>query len=400
MSERDILSVNDITARIKTVLEGNLPSVWVRGEVSQFTRHRSGHWYFALTDDRSTLPCVCWRGRADMMTFQPKVGQSILVQGKVTVYERGGRYQFDSFEIRPAGIGELAMAFEELKRKLNAEGLFDFDRKKALPSLPEKIGLVTSPDGAALHDILRVAKERAPWIEFRFAPVAVQGLTAGAEIAAGIKELDSQNWADIIIIGRGGGSPEDLWAFNEERVVRAIAACQTPLVSAVGHEVDVTLSDLTADVRAPTPSAAAEICLPDQEAIRDRLTEFRGRLVRVVKAMINERQNWIRDYAERVLNQQLPAIWREESQRIDELSRRIEIASARSVERKSAIFDQLIARHRSLDPLAILSRGYSVVRKSDDVQPVTSSDELVIDDSINITFHRGSAEATIRNCQN
>ena len=399
MSDPFPLTVSELTLRIKTVLEGGLPPVWVRGEISQFTRHRSGHSYFTLIDDHSQLACVLWRGRGEEMTFIPQVGQMVQVYGKVSVYERGGRYQLDSFEIRPAGVGELALAFEALKKRLDAEGLFALERKTALPPLPERIGLVTSPDGAALRDILEVARKRAPWVEFRLAGAAVQGVAAPSEIASGIKALDNSGWPQIIIVGRGGGSPEDLWAFNQERVVRAIAECRIPIVSAVGHEVDVTLADLAADLRAPTPSAAAEMCLPDAEALREHLMDLNVRMQRTLSSMISEMRRWLIDHAAVVLRERSLVIWRQESQRFDELSKSLETLASLSIERRRSYFDQLKAKHKSLNPMSILSRGYSVVHRPDQAKPVTGSNELSRDDEIDITFFKGSAEAIVKRCR-
>ena len=399
MNEQVPLTISELTGRIKAILEGGLPLLWVRGEVSQFTRHRSGHWYFTLIDDRSALSCVLWRGRTETLSFVPQVGQMVLVQGKITVYERGGRYQFDCFEIRPAGVGDLALAFEELKKKLDAQGLFALERKIPLPSMPERIGVVTSPDGAALQDILKVARKRAPWVEFRLAPAAVQGAAAPGEIAAGIRLLDDSGWPQVIIVGRGGGAPEDLWAFNEEKVVRAIADCHTPIVSAVGHEVDVTLADLAADLRAPTPSAAAEMCLPDRESLSKRVADFQSRLQRALQLRITELRRWLNDYALTVLKQRVPAIWREESQRTDELSRRLESAILQLLERRRSALEQLRARYQSANPRAILARGYSVVRKPGHPKPIIRSDELVPADDIDITFHTGTAEAVVKRCE-
>ncbi len=399
MTDLTPLTVYEINSRIKAVLEGALPPLWVRGEISQFLQHRSGHWYFTITDERSQLYCVLWRGRTDNVAFVPQMGQLILVQGKITVYERGGRYQFDCFEIRPAGVGDLAQAFEALKRKLDAEGLFAIERKVPLPALPERVGLVTSPDGAALQDMLRVARERAPWVEFMLAPAAVQGSMAAREISEGIRALDKSGWADIVIIGRGGGAPEDLWAFNEEVVVRSVAECKTPIVSAVGHEVDVTLADLAADLRAPTPSAAVEMSLPDRETITDRLQDIRLRILGIVGSKIRQQRSWLTDYAATILRQRVPALWREETQKTDELFKRLDSAGSLLLERRRSRFDRIVAQHKSLDPIGILSRGYSVVRKAGQKKPVTSSGELDIKESIDIAFHHGSAQAVVKSCQ-
>lgn len=392
------LTVSELTLRIKSVLEGGLPPVWVRGEISQFTHHRSGHSYFTLIDEHSQLSCVLWRGRGEGITFLPQVGQMILAFGRVSVYERGGRYQLDCFEIRPLGVGELALAFEALKKKLEAEGLFALERKIGLPSLPEQIGLVTSPEGAALKDILEVARKRAPWVEFRLAGVAVQGVAAPVEISAGIKLLDESGWPQVIVVGRGGGSPEDLWAFNEEKVIRAIAACRTPIVSAVGHEVDVTLADLAADLRAPTPSAAAEMILPDSQALKERLNELESRMRRFLQNSITESQRWLSNHAGVILRERCLYTWRRESQRFDELVKMLETSARIFFEKKRSRLENLKGKHYSLNPLSILSRGYSIVRRFDRDIPVTDSVELSPEDGINITFHRGRAEATVKRC--
>lgn len=390
-----LLTVSEITGRIKIVLEGGLPPLWVKGEVSQFTCHRSGHCYFTLIDDRAQLPCVLWKGRAQETAYIPKVGELVIAHGKVAVYERGGRYQFDCFELRPAGAGELALAFEALKQKLAAEGLFSLDRKVPLPPYPERIGLVTSPDGAALHDILEVARKRAPWVEFRLVPVHVQGGSAAAEIAAAIKILDRKGWAQVIIIGRGGGSPEDLWAFNEAAVVRAIAHCNTPIICAVGHEVDFTLADLAADVRAPTPSAAVEICLPDREALKRRLNESAIRLQRAMQSRLSEVRRWITEHADLILNNSVFSLWRESSQRCDEFSRRLDSAAFRVLEMRRILVNGLADRLQSLDPHGILARGYAIVRKASDETPVREAVSLSAKDLIRITFYKGNAQAEV-----
>lgn len=395
MTDSAPLSVSELTARIKIVLEGGLPPLWVQGEISQFTRHRSGHGYFTLIDDRSQLPCVLWRGRIEELNFLPQAGDLVVAHGKVAVYERGGRYQFDCYELRPAGIGELALAFEALKQKLAAEGLFASERKVPLPSFPERIGLVTSPEGAALHDILKVAGQRAPWVEFCLAPVHVQGSGAAAEIAAAIKALDESDQFDLIIVGRGGGAAEDLRAFNEAAVVRAVANCRTPIVSAVGHEVDVTLTDLAADLRAPTPSAAAEMCLPDKESLFARLEEIRLRMIRVLENRIVEQRRWLQDHAAVLLRSTVAGVWREQSQRLDDLSRRLEAALVRALERWRAGLSQLRARHALLNPLSVLARGYSIVQCRDSARPVTNAEELQVNDTVRIIFHKGRAKARV-----
>jgi exodeoxyribonuclease VII large subunit len=393
------LTISELTTRIKLVVEGGLPALWVRGEVSQFTSHRSGHQYFTLSDDRSQLSCVLWRGRSQDQGFVPKVGDLVVAQGRVTIYERGGRYQFDCFEVRPAGVGDLATAFEALKRKLEQEGCFALERKIPLPPFPERIGLVTSPSGAALQDILKVARERAPWVEFQLMPVNVQGLGAAAEIAAGIQALDAAGWAQIIIAGRGGGAPEELWAFNEAAVVRAIADCHTPIVSAVGHEVDVTLADLAADLRAPTPSAAAQMCLPDREALRQRVEVISCRMQRSLGLRLTALHRWLKDRAQPTLQTGLRRIWREEGQRVDEYSRRLEVAVKFSLECRRSRLDQMQDRLTSLNPKNILDRGYAIVHHPGSTVPIKFATDIKREDPLRVIFHQGEAGVIVTDIQ-
>ena len=255
--DETILTVGGLTRRIKESLEGEFPALWVRGEISGFKRAESGHLYFALKEGREALiDCVMWRAGAARLGFEPRDGSEVEAFGGVTVYEPRGKYQLVARELRPAGLGALLLALEELKRKLQAEGLFDAARKRALPRYPARIGLVTSPVGAAVRDMIKVARSRWPGIGIVLAPVRVQGSGAAEEIAAAIARFNRYARVDLLIVGRGGGSLEDLWAFNEEPVVRAIAASQLPVIAAIGHEVDWTLADLAADVRAATPTMA------------------------------------------------------------------------------------------------------------------------------------------------
>lgn len=275
----DILSISALTQRVKNLLESQVGRVWVAGEISNWRVSPAGHAYFTLKDDRSQIDAVMFRGSLSRLQFAPKGGIEVVVQGEVTVYEKRGNYQIICREMQPKGVGALQLAFERLKRKLGDEGLFDEDRKQPLPMLPQRIGIVTSPTGAAIRDILHVIERRFANVHILLYPARVQGDEAAQEIAAGIAALDSLG-VDVLIVGRGGGSLEDLWPFNEEAVVRAIAACKTPLISAVGHEVDFTLSDFAADVRAPTPSAAAEIVVREHQALAERVRQLEQGLAR------------------------------------------------------------------------------------------------------------------------
>ncbi|ROQ46732.1 exodeoxyribonuclease VII large subunit [Marinobacter sp. 3-2] len=276
------LSVSELNHQARHLLESSFMQVWVEGELSGFSRPSSGHWYFSLKDRKCQVRCAMFRGMNQRIRTPPKEGDQVRIRGKVTLYENRGDFQIIAEHVEPAGLGALQQAFEELKRKLLAEGLFEQASKKPLPSLPRHIGVVTSPTGAAIHDILTVLARRCPAIPVTLYPTAVQGKAATADIVRAIEAAQNHGVADVLIIGRGGGSLEDLWCFNEEAVARAIAACRIPTVSAVGHEVDVTIADFVADLRAPTPSAAAEKISPDQS---DWLKQLRDREFRLSNAM-------------------------------------------------------------------------------------------------------------------
>ena len=272
------LSVSELTLKIKSLIEPEFSDVWVKGEISNFKHHTSGHMYFTLKDKAAELRCVMFRGLNQKIKFKPEDGMDVLIQGKVTVYETKGQYQLIVQAMEPAGIGTLFLAFEALKKQLQNEGLFDPAKKRPLPKYPNKVGIVTSQSGAALSDMLNIFQRRAPYVELILRPTVVQGEEASRDIVNGIIELDRINTIDIIIIGRGGGSIEDLWPFNEELLARAISQCKTPIISAVGHETDITISDMVSDVRAPTPSAAAEISAPSaselDQIISNKLNEL------------------------------------------------------------------------------------------------------------------------------
>ncbi|SFD92087.1 Exodeoxyribonuclease VII large subunit [Marinobacter sp. DSM 26671] len=276
------LSVSELNHQARHLLESSFMQVWVEGELSGLSRPSSGHWYFSLKDRKCQVRCAMFRGMNQRIRTPPKEGDQVRIRGKVTLYENRGDFQIIVEHVEPAGLGALQQAFEELKRKLLAEGLFEQASKKPLPSLPRHIGVVTSPTGAAIHDILTVLARRCPAIPVTLYPTAVQGKAATADIVRAIEAAQNHGVADVLIIGRGGGSLEDLWCFNEEAVARAIAACRIPTVSAVGHEVDVTIADFVADLRAPTPSAAAEKISPDQS---DWLKQLRDREFRLSNAM-------------------------------------------------------------------------------------------------------------------
>ncbi|MEK7263053.1 MAG: exodeoxyribonuclease VII large subunit, partial [Bacteroidota bacterium] len=319
-----ILSVGELTRRIKSVLETDFEEVTVEGEISNFKRHSSGHFYFSLKDSAAQISCTMWRGRNASMKFSPQDGMKVVARGSISVYEPRGNYQLDCTELIPAGLGELQLAFERLKQKLADEGLFDAEHKKELPQFPERIGIVTSPTGAALQDMLNIISRRFPCVEILLAPVRVQGSGAAEEIANALNILNEEENCDVIIVGRGGGSLEDLWAFNEEIVARAIFASKIPVVSAVGHEIDFCISDFVADLRAPTPSAAAELVVPNKNAVANSIQKNCAAMFSVIDEEMryaNEKiQSLIKSYS---FKQPFDRI-RRNMQRADELQSTLE----------------------------------------------------------------------------
>ena len=286
--ERKVFAVSELTRSLRAVIESRFPNVWVRGEISNLTRHASGHWYFTLKDKDAQLRATMFRADNLRVRFRVDDGQSVVCRGRLSVYDKRGDYQLLVEEVEPLGAGALQLAFEQLKQKLDAEGLFRLERKRKLPMRPRRVGIVTSPTGAAIQDLLQVIGRRDPSMSVLLCPTRVQGEGAAQEIVAALRTLGASSLVDVIICGRGGGSLEDLWCFNEERVARAIAACPVPVVSAVGHEVDFTIADFVADMRAPTPSAAAELVVPVRDELRTSVMALRDRLRRATVRRVTE----------------------------------------------------------------------------------------------------------------
>ncbi len=361
------LSVSEVTARVKEVIacDDLLADVRVAGEVSNFSRPASGHLYFTLKDEGAQLRCVMWRSYAARLSRLPRNGDAVIARGRIDVYERDGVYQLYVEALVGQGIGDLNAEFERLKQKLQAEGLFDAARKRPLPRFPRALGIVTSPTGAALQDILNVLRRRYPLLEVYLSPTLVQGEDAPEQIVRAIQRLNDAGCCDVILVARGGGSLEELWAFNDERVVRAIAASPTPVVSGIGHEIDYTLADFAADVRAPTPSAAAEIITPDINDLRLQvdamsltLTEtMRARLTRA-KAGLSTLQRALRLLSP--FNQLA-----RQRERLDEARTRLAAALAHRLAVLRLRLDGLRARLEGVGPLATLARGYAIVRDAD-----------------------------------
>lgn len=390
-----VYSVAELTRTIKSILEDYVPACWVEGEISDYTMHRSGHHYFTIKDADSVLSCVMWKGRTGGLTFNPEAGMKVKVFGRVTVFEKGGRYQFEAWELALSGEGELAAAFEQLKRKLSEEGLFDAAHKKPIPKFPRRIGLVTSDTGAAIKDLVTVARRRNPAVELILYPARVQGAGAAEEIAAGIRAFNKWGQVDLLIVGRGGGSMEDLWPFNEEIVARAIYNSELPVISAVGHEIDYSISDLVADLRAPTPSAAAELSVPDAGELINGLTDARYRmqvaLVNRIKAL-RERLEWAK--RSRAFNRPQELL-KEYYQRVDESRRRMELSLITSIDKKKSALGAMQSSLRALNPAAVLERGYAICRKLPLETVVRDAGELVKNDRLAITFARGGVVSKV-----
>jgi len=386
-------TVSELTRSIKVLLEGTLPPVAVMGELSNVKLHSSGHLYFTLKDESSQISGVMWRSRVAGLTFQPADGMKVLVSGRVTVYEVRGVYQLDANSLRPAGAGELQMAFDALKQKLSAEGLFDSARKRALPRLPSRIGIVTSTTGAVLQDILTVLRRRYPLVTVVVNPAKVQGEGAASEIARALAEFNEFGALDVIIVARGGGSLEDLWAFNEEVVARAIAASRIPVVSAVGHETDFTIADFVADLRAPTPSAAAEMVVPDRRAILEIVRDSWYSIGSSMEEALTVRRDTIRHLlASYAFNRPVDAL-RQSSQRVDELMRSLARAGSHYLALTDSRLAGLRDRIAALDPALALKRGYVMVLR--DGRIVGSSLGLAADDNVDLRFHDGMVHSTV-----
>jgi len=439
-SDTGVWTVTQLTRRVKGLLEETLGAVWVSGEISNWKAAASGHAYFTLKDENSQIDAVMFRGSLARLRFEPENGLEVLAHGRVTVYERRGNYQIVLDDMQPKGLGALQLAFEKLKKKLAGEGLFDEARKKPLPLFPCRIGIVTSPTGAAIRDILNILGRRFANAHVLLYPARVQGAEAAAEIAEGIRALDA--WGiDVMIVGRGGGSLEDLWPFNEESVVRAVYAAQTPIISAVGHEIDFTLTDFAADRRAPTPSAAAELVVQEREALLERIQARRKRLSAALLRHTERVRHHLQVLRKSPVFRRPEELTRQKRQRGDELRMRMEEAIAgrmdesknrlerarralgllspsarigRERERLRALqkrwfrsgdiatqrprgqFLPLLAKLDALSPLAILSRGYALAWEEPGHTLVRDSAELKPGGELQLRFGRGGARVEVQ----
>lgn len=438
LPERKIFTVSELNQQIKDLLENEYPSVWVQGEISNFRAAPSGHYYFTLKDEESQIRCVMFKTQNRFLKFRPSDGQEVIVWGRLSAYPPRGEYQIIVDTMEPRGLGSLMLAFEQLRDKLAAEGLFDEARKKALPPFPKTIGLVTSSRGAAVQDMIRIARRRFPSVNLLVSSTSVQGDRAPVEIIAAIDRLCRGGGVDVIIIGRGGGAMEDLWAFNDEGVVRAVASCPLPIVSAVGHETDFTLTDFAADLRASTASAAAEIVVPDRRdllalilqlsaRLKSSITNLREKRARDVIEMLNrlsdprrkieDRRQRLDDLSSRMVNlvrRRLTALSQEthalvgrlrpehlwnrisrgKAETRDLFTRLVRSAQGSVKDRRRSAYE-LASRLDSLSPLAVLARGYSVTVRPDTGTVIKESASVEVGDPVTVTLYRGSLECLV-----
>lgn len=383
-----VYSVSQVNGYLKELVDGDplLRGLLVRGEVSNYKCYPSGHHYFSLKDEQGSIRCVMFRGDAARLRFKPVNGLSVIAYGRVSVYPRDGQYQLYCTQLMEDGRGALDRAFEELKRKLEAQGLFDPAKKQPLPAYPGRIALVTSPAGAAVRDMIRILRQRWPLTEVLVVPVRVQGEGAAEEIAAAIHQVNNRDDIDLIITGRGGGSREDLWAFNEEPVAWAIALSNIPVISAVGHEPDVTISDYVADLRASTPSNAAELAVPDQQQERQRLEGLALRLRQAVEVQLDRDRKELRRLEQSRVLRNPVAVVDDQRMRLDSVQRRLAMALERTLRRGRVELAGLAGRVDAMSPLKVLSRGYAIAKHEDravttveQVQPGQAMDVLVAD---------------------
>ena len=391
-----VYSVSELNACVKSIFDNDarFQRIFVRDELSNYKIYPSGHHYFTLKDATGAMKCVMFRGSAMRLRFRPEDGMQVICGGQLTVYERDGVYQLICAQIIPEGAGDLAVAFEQLKKKLQQEGLFDPLRKRPLPKYPHRVAVITSSAGAAIRDILRIFSARYPLAEIRILPVRVQGVEAPPEICAAIAYANRWKLGDVILTGRGGGSMEDLWAFNDERVARAIYASEIPVVSAVGHEPDVTISDFVADVRAATPSNGAELIAPDQKALRGVILESAGRLRSATERIVRTERRRLELLRSARALQSPHNIFTDRRLRLDALMQRLSSGLREMLEDDRRRFVRLTAELDAMSPLKVLSRGYSFVQQPDGAL-VKSIKGIKPGDRVRIQLKDGALDALV-----
>lgn len=390
--EPKVATVSQLNTYLKQILDKNiiLNDIWIKGEISNFKLHYSGHMYITLKDEGGVLKAVMFRGAAAHLNFMPEDGMRVLARGRVSVYEAGGSYQLYINEMIPDGVGALYIAYEQLKKKLEEEGLFDESHKKPIPKYPEKIGVITATTGAAIRDIINVITRRYPYAEIIIYPSLVQGDGAAANIAEGIEYFNKTKETDTLIVGRGGGSIEDLWAFNEEIVARAIYASEIPIISAVGHETDFTIADFVADLRAPTPSAAAEIAVPSQLELLSKIATAEERLKNALVRSVESRRIRLdglrlRDPREKIGDLNIT---------LDNYIKQMQSGFSMTLAREKTRFSNACAKLDALSPLRVMARGYAVA-SNDDGSVIKSVNDLKSDDEFNLRFADGKTRCKV-----
>lgn len=396
MDKGFVLSVSQLNRYVKSIIEqdANLQTVFVRGEISNFTDHyRTGHYYMTIKDEFSAIKAVMFKSANSRLKFKPENSMSVIVKGRVAVFERDGQYQLYIDDMQPDGTGALSLAFEQLKKKLAAEGLFDESRKKSIPCFPERVGVVTSSTGAAVRDIINVITRRYPLAEIVICPVAVQGEFAAPQISQAIRLFSEMKAADVLIVGRGGGSVEDLWAFNEEIVARAVSDCDIPVISAVGHETDFTICDFAADLRAPTPSAAAELAVPDMRELYENIFSLKNRLDSAAEARLKNASVRLELNRNR-LKALSPEKYTENLiMRFDKASMALDAAADKILAAKKAELSSLCGKLDALSPLNILSRGYSMTSANGKI--ISDSSQVREGDKVSVRLGKGGLECLV-----
>ncbi|MBR5190518.1 MAG: exodeoxyribonuclease VII large subunit [Clostridia bacterium] len=390
-----ILTVTQLKTYAKSIIEQDttLSNVFVMGEISNFVDHyRSGHLYMSIKDNQSVISAVMFAGNASRLKFRPENGMSVIIRGRVSIYERDGRYQLYIDDMQPDGVGALAVAFEQMKEKLSKAGLFDNEHKMRIPEIPEKIGVISSPTGAAVQDVLNVLNRRYPVAEIVFAGVQVQGDSAASTIIDAIKKLNNTD-VDVIIIARGGGSAEDLWPFNDEKLAYAIFQSAIPIISGVGHETDFTICDFVADLRAPTPSVAAELAVPDIREQKFYLSALKSALDNAIETDIKEKQYNLEQLTKSSVLKNPEKIIENCELYLDTLTTRINMNFKDIFTKYSSEFSMLCSKLDSLSPLKVLARGYSITKKDENI--IVNSKDLSVGDNISIQFADGNAKAKI-----
>ena len=392
-SFRHVFKVSEINRQIASTLETSFPSLWIKGEISNFVAHTSGHWYFSLKEADSQIKGVMFRGYNQNLSFVPENGKEVLVRGKISVYPPRGVYQINCDTMEIAGLGALQQKFEEIKARLKAEGLFDSERKKPIPLLPKHIGVITSPTGAAFQDILNILSRRFKAVKITLIPALVQGSEAPESLIFALKQAEKIPSLDTLIIGRGGGSQEDLWAFNSEELARELASCSLPTISAVGHEIDFTICDFIADLRAPTPSAAAELVVKSGAELREKLQKLQAQLLQNFRFQLTF-------FKEKILSlyKQLPSperLLQQFSQRLDDLTQQLKLSMKQNLEISKNQTNSLEKILQSLNPKQVMKRGFSIVT-GEKGKIIKDSKGLKPGDPVAIEFLKGSASASIK----